>query len=71
MKQIKTVLKPYSGLYAFDKEVNSLLSQGWTLRKREIQKVSGEISESFTVPAVYVLYAELDRTVIPFEESTI
>lgn len=71
MKQIKTVLKPYSELYAFDKEVNSLLSQGWTLRKREIQKVSGEISESFTVPAVYVLYAELDRTVIPFEESTI
>lgn len=71
MKQIKTVLKPYSELYAFDKEVNSLLSQGWTLRKREIQKVSGEISESFTVPAVYVLYAELDRFVIPFEESTI
>lgn len=71
MKQIKTVLKPYSELYTFDKEVNSLLSQGWTLRKREIQKVSGEISESFTVPAVYVLYAELDRTVIPFEESTI
>lgn len=71
MKQIKTVLKPYSELYAFDKEVNSLLSQGWTLRKREIQKVSGEISEAFTVPAVYVLYAELDRFVIPFEESTI
>ncbi len=71
MKQIKTVLKPYSELYAFDNEVNRLLSEGWELRKREIQKVSGEISESFTVPAVYVLYAELDRLIVPFEESTI
>lgn len=71
MKQIKTVLRPYSELYAFDEEVNRLLSEGWTLRKREIQKVSGEISEAFCAPVIYVLYAELDRTVIPFEEITL
>ena len=69
MKQIKTVLRPYSELYTFDKEVNSLLSEGWNLRKREIQKVSGEISESFNIPAVYVLYAELDRETKPFPEE--
>ena len=71
MKQIKTVLKPYSELYAFDNEVNRLLSEGWILRKREIQRVAGEVSESFNVPAVYVLYAELDRTVTSFEEVTL
>lgn len=71
MKQIKTVLRPYSELYAFDKEVNNLLAEGWVLQKREIQRVSGEISEAFNVPVVYVLYAELDRIVMPFEEVTI
>lgn len=71
MKQIKTVLRPYSELYAFDEEVNKLLSEGWFLRKREIQRVSGEISESFSAPAIYVLYAELERLVMPFEEVTL
>ena len=71
MKQIKTIIKPYELLNDYDKEVNKLLSEGWTLRKREIQKVSGEISEAFSVPAVYVLYAELERFVTPFEEITL
>lgn len=71
MKQIKTIMKPYDFLNEFDKEVNKLLSEGWTLNKREIQKVSGEISEAFSVPAVYVLYAELERFVMPFEEITL
>lgn len=71
MKQIKTVLRPYSELYAFDEEVNKLLSEGWFLRKREIQRVSGEISEAFSAPAIYVLYAELDRLIMPFEEVTL
>ena len=71
MKQIKTVLKPYERLTEFDREVNELLSDGWKLRKREIQKVSGEISEAFCAPAVYVLYAELERFVMPFEEVTL
>lgn len=71
MKQIKTVLLPYSELERYDKEVNRLLSEGWQLRKREIQRVSGEISEAFNAPAVYVLYAELERSVMPFEEVTL
>lgn len=71
MKQIKTILLPYSELDAFDRKVNHFLAEGWTLKKREIQKVSGEISESFNVPAVYVLYAELDRDFVPFEEVTL
>lgn len=71
MKQIKTVIKPYSELYAFDKTVNDLLAEGWLLKKREIQRVSGEVSEAFSAPAIYVLYAELERHVMHFEESTI
>lgn len=71
MKQIKTVLKPYERLNEFDKEVNALLADGWNIRKREIQKVSGEISEAFAVPAVYVLYAELERIIEDFEEVTL
>lgn len=71
MKQIKTVMRPYSELYEYDEQVNKLLSEGWILRKREIQRVSGEISEAFNVPAVYVLYAELERFVMPFEEVTL
>lgn len=71
MKQIKTVLKPYERLNEFDKEVNALLADGWNIRKREIQKVSGEISEAFSAPAVYVLYAELERVIEDFEEVTL
>lgn len=71
MKQIKTVLLPYSELEKYDREVNRLLAEGWNLRKREIQKVAGEVSEAFNVPWEYVLYAELDRTVMPFEEITL
>lgn len=71
MKQIKTVLMEYGQLYEFDKAVNALLADGWELRKREIQKVSGEISEAFCVPAVYVLYAELERFAANFEEVTL
>lgn len=71
MKQIKTVLRPYELLYRFDEEVNELLADGWELTKREIQKVSGEISESFNTPFVYVLYAELERAVNDFEEITL
>lgn len=70
MKQIKTVLMEYGRLNEFDKAVNELLADGWEIRKREIQKVSGEISEAFSVPAVYVLYAELERFVADFEEIT-
>lgn len=70
MKQIKTVLLPYEDLNEFDKEVNRLLSEGWQLNKREIQRVSGQISEAFSAPLVYVLYAELERNIYTFEEIT-
>lgn len=71
MKQIKTILMPYERLAEYDAEVNRLLSDGWTLKKREIQRVSGEISEAFCAPSVYVLYAELERFIMPFEEVTL
>jgi len=71
MKQIKTILMPYERLGQYDKEVNQLLAEGWILRKREIQRLSGEISEAFSVPTVYMLYAELERFVMPFEEVTL
>lgn len=71
MKQIKTVLRPYEQLYKFDEEVNNLLADGWELTKREIQKVSGEISEAFNTPFIYMLYAEMERTVNDFEEITL
>lgn len=70
MKQIKTVLMECGRLNEFDKAVNDLLADGWEIRKREIQKVSGEISEAFSVPAVYVLYAEMERFIADFEEIT-
>lgn len=71
MKQIKTILRPYEDLNAFDESVNKLLAEGWALKKREIQKVSGEISEAFAAPVVYVLYAELEKTIAEFEEVTL
>ncbi len=71
MMQIKTVLKPSEQLTEFDAEVNALLADGWKLKKREIQRVSGEISEAFSAPLVYVLYAEFDRFIMPFEEATL
>lgn len=71
MKQIKTIIKPYEQLYGYDDEVNRYLSEGWKLRKREIQRVSGEISEAFYSPSIYVLYAELEKDIPTFEEATL
>lgn len=62
MKQIRTIITPYENYIEFDKSVNELLKDGWELKKREIQRVSGELSDSLHAPSVYVLYAELDRT---------
>ncbi len=71
MKQIKTIIKPYEQLYSYDKEINRYLSEGWKLTKREIQRVSGEISEAFYAPSIYVLYAELEKDISAFEEVTL
>jgi hypothetical protein len=71
MKQIKTIIKPYEQLYSYDEEVNKYLSEGWKLNKRETQRVSGEITEAFTVPVIFVLYAELEKEIPAFEEITL
>ena len=71
MKQIKTVICEISRSDSFDKEVNRLLSDGWFLRKREIKSINGEISEAFSAATICVLYAELERLVMPFEEITL
>lgn len=71
MKQIKTIITPYERLYDYDEEVNKYLSEGWKLNKREIQRVSGEVTEAFSVPVIFVLYAELEKEIPNFEEITL
>lgn len=69
MMQIKTVICPIERPKQFDEEINRLLADGWAIRKREIQTMAGLPSEAFSVPAVRVLYAELDRCVPPHPEE--
>ena len=69
MLQIKTVICPVERPKQFDDEINSLLCDGWNLRKREIQTMAGLPSEAFSVAAVRVLYAELDKCVPPYSEE--
>lgn len=69
MLQIKTVICPLESPKRFDDEVNRLLSDGWTIRKREIQTMAGLPSEAFNTPSVRVLYAELERHEPPFPEE--
>lgn len=72
MKQIKTVMKPLEKVEVFDLEVNAMLAEGWMLKRREVKKISGEISEAFSAPAFFVLYAEMEREKpVPFEEITL
>lgn len=66
MKQIKTVIEPINRVSRFDDKVNRLLEDGWKLTERK-----GDISESFNIPDVMVLYAELEREKEWFEEVTI
>lgn len=71
MKQIKTVIQPINSAGRFDNEVNELIKNGWVLNKREIIKSLGEMSDSFNIPVVQVLYAELERAEMVFEEITL
>lgn len=72
MKQIKTVTAPFERAEWFDQAVNDLLNEGWVISKRDILNVPGVLTESFNVPVVQMLYAELELwEPIPFEESTI
>ncbi len=69
MKQIKTVICPLECADRYDKEINSLLAGGWTLKKRTVTNMRGEISEAFNSPIIQVLYAELERYIPPFPEE--
>lgn len=69
MKQIKTVVHPIEYAHRHDKEINSLLADGWILKKRTITNMSGEISEAFNSSIIQVLYAELERNVPPYPEE--
>lgn len=71
MKQIKTVIEPINRVSHFDDKVNRLLEDGWKLTERKTVRTVGDISESFNIPDVMVLYAELEREKEWFEEVTI
>lgn len=72
MKQIRTVTAPVERAEWFDNAVNELLADGWVISKRDILNVPGVLTESFNVPVVQILYAELELwEPIPFEESTL
>ena len=69
---IRTVLRAVYNLTEFDAEVNALLADGWTLKKRELIGVEGEPSDAYNVTVVKALYAELERQAPNYpEESTI
>lgn len=71
MKQIKTVIEPINSVSRFDDKVNQLLENGWKLTERKTVKTAGDISESFNIPDVMILYAELERDIAWFEEVTL
>lgn len=71
MKQIKTVIEPINRASRFDDKVNQLLEDDWKLTERKTVRTVGDISESFNIPDVMVLYAELEREKEWFEEVTI
>ena len=72
MKQIKTVTAPIERAEWFDNAINGLLGEGWVISKRDLLNVPGVLTESFNVPVVQMLYAELELwEPIPFEESTL
>ena len=71
MKQIKTVTAPFERSEWFDNAVNELIKQGWILSKRDILNVPGILTESFNVPIVQILYAELEYWEPIFEEITL
>jgi hypothetical protein len=69
MIQIKTVIEPIERANSFDKIVNDLLNDGWTLQTRKMLTTQGELSEAFNAAVIRFLYAELEKPF--FEEITI
>lgn len=58
---IKTVIRPIEKAGLFDDAVNELIENGWTLTKREVINTQGTITESFNIPVIKMLYAELEK----------
>lgn len=69
MKQINTIIKPIERLAEFDADVNALLAEGWTLKKRETMKATGMLSDAYNAPIITLLYAEMERDVPPWPEE--
>lgn len=69
MKQIKTLIRPIWQSEQYDNEINRLLADGWELKKKEVIRIQGLPEESFNVPVILTLYAELER--YRFEEVTV
>lgn len=69
MKQIKTVICPIEYAYSFDKEVNRLIADGWTIARRDIIRTAGEVSEAYNTAIIQALYAELERYTKPYPEE--
>ena len=69
MKQIKTVIYPIESAHKYDKEVNSLIADGWQLKRRTVTNMRGEVSEAFNHSTIQILYAELERYTKPFPEE--
>lgn len=71
MKKIQTVTAPIERSQWFDDAVNKFIENGWVLSKRDILNVPGMLTESFNVPVVQILYAELEYWEPIFEEVTL
>ena len=69
MREIKTITSRIERSEWFDKSINELLADGWVLKKRDILNVPGLLTESFNVPVVQILYAELERNVPPYPDE--
>lgn len=59
--EIKTVICAVEQAGRFDGEINTLLSAGWKMKRRQILRLPGPPSEAFNTPVVTALYAELER----------
>lgn len=58
MKQIKTIVNRMDSYEDFDKEVNSALSDGWSLIERRVIVPEAQSPNRYTY---HVLYAELEK----------
>lgn len=70
--RLAALLRAVYQINEFDAEVNALLADGWTMKRRKLIGLEGEQSDAYSVPVVKALYAELERQAPEYpEESTI